>query len=99
MKRAVAIVEGLLEEYKTEEKLKSYRVHFDMFGDFSLNILVTYFSLTTDFTEFIKEKELINLEIKKLFEENNIEIAFPTSEMIIKNESTEKSPVKSPAKK
>lgn len=99
MKHAVSLVESLLERYKTEEKLKSYRVHFDMFWDFSLNILVTYFSLTSDYTEFVKEKETINLEIKKLFEENNIEIAFPTSEMIIKNENSEKSPVKKAPKK
>jgi len=57
MKKAVSLVEGLLESYKEKEILKSYRVHFDMFGDFSLNILVTYFSRTSDFTEFVKEKE------------------------------------------
>jgi small-conductance mechanosensitive channel len=57
MKKAVSLVEELLESYKEKETLKSYRVHFDMFGDFSLNILVTYFSRTSDFTEFVKEKE------------------------------------------
>lgn len=86
MKLAVSLVEWLLEDYKNREKLQSYRVHFDMFGDFSLNILITYFSFSTDYTEFIKEKEIINLEIKKLFEENHLEMAFPTTEMIIKNE-------------
>ena len=42
---------------------------------------------------------MINLEIKKLFEENNLEMAFPTSEMIIKNEGSEKSLAKTSVKK
>lgn len=94
MKHAVSLVEWHLEDMKQSWKLQYYRVHFDMFGDFSLNILITYFSSAIDYTEFIKEKEFINLEIKKLFALNKLEMAFPTSEMIIKNESSEKNPIK-----
>jgi hypothetical protein len=42
-----------------------------MFGDFSLNINVTYFSLINkSFVEYIKQKEEINLTIKAKFEKS-----------------------------
>ena len=85
MQKWVKIVEDILEEYVKKWALQSYRVNFEAFGDFSLNINVTYFSGTTVYKEFVKEKEAINLEIKKLFEKAKIEMAFPTTEMIIKN--------------
>lgn len=59
-------------------------MNFEAFGDFSLNINVTYFSGSNDYTEFVKEKEQINLEIKKHFQKSKLEMAFPTTEMIIK---------------
>jgi hypothetical protein len=40
-----------------------------MFGDFSLNINATYFSLVNkSYKEYIKQKEEINLAIKAQFE-------------------------------
>jgi hypothetical protein len=42
-----------------------------MFSAYSLDISVTYFSLINkDFTEFLKQKEKINLEIKSEFGKN-----------------------------
>lgn len=84
MEKWVKIVEEILEKYVVEKKLQSYRVNFEAFGDFSLNIFITYFSGTNNYTDFVKEKEEINLEIKKLFWSAKLEMAFPTSEMIIK---------------
>lgn len=84
MKKWVAIIEWILQQYVDDEKLQSYRVNFDMFGDFSLNINVTYFSNTFNYTDFVKEKETINLEIKQKFARTKLEMAFPTTEMIIK---------------
>lgn len=85
MQKWVTIIEGILEAYVEEKKLQSYRVNFEAFGDFSLNINITYFSATFNYTEFVKEKEEINLEIKKQFGKAKLEMAFPTQEMIIKN--------------
>ena len=67
-----------------DKKLQKYRVNFEAFGDFSLNIFVTYFSNTKVYDAFVKEKEEINLEIKKRFSKTQLEMAFPTTEMIIK---------------
>jgi len=69
MKEGVQIIENILNKYKEDKSIKSYRVNFDMFGDFSLNISATYFSLLTkDYLAYIKQKEEINLEIKDRFE-------------------------------
>jgi small-conductance mechanosensitive channel len=58
-----------------------------MFGDFSLNINATYFSLINkSYKEYIKQKEEINLEIKDQFEKASLDMAFPTQELIIKKE-------------
>jgi len=76
-----------LETYKLENTIESYRVNFEMFDAFSLNIQVTYFSLINDdYVLFLKQKENINLEIKKLFLKAKIDMAFPTQELIIKKE-------------
>ncbi len=85
MKRGVQIVEEILQSYVEQERLQKFRVNFDAFGDFSLNINITYFTNTQAYNDFVKEKEAINLEIKERFAEAGLEMAFPTTEMIIKN--------------
>jgi MscS family membrane protein len=84
MQKWVKMIEDILESYVGDKSLQSYRVNFEAFWDFSLNINVTYFSNTKVYKEFVKEKEEINLEIKKLFGKAKLEMAFPTTEMIIK---------------
>jgi len=84
MEKWVKIIEDILQKYVDEEKLSSFRVNFEAFWDFSLNLFVTYFSNTNNYTEFAKEKETINLEIKQAFEKAKIDMAFPTQELIIK---------------
>ena len=43
MEKWVKIIEDILESYVTDKFLQSYRVNFEAFGDFSLNINITYF--------------------------------------------------------
>jgi len=87
MQEWVKIIENILEKYITDKTISSWRVNFDMFGDFSLNINVTYFSLINkSFVEYIKQKEEINLTIKAKFEKSWLDMAFPTQELIIKKE-------------
>ncbi len=85
LKKAVNIVENILEKYVDNKTIESYRVWFDNFWDFSLNIKITYFSLLNDkYIDYIKQKEEINLKIKQSFEEEKIDMAFPTQEIILK---------------
>ncbi|MCT4616625.1 MAG: mechanosensitive ion channel family protein [Candidatus Gracilibacteria bacterium] len=88
LKEGVTIIENILEKYVTDEKISSYRVNFDNFGAFSLNINATYFSNELGLNAFLKEKEDINIEVKVAFEKAGIEMAFPTQELIIKNQNT-----------
>ncbi|MDD3793575.1 MAG: mechanosensitive ion channel family protein [Candidatus Gracilibacteria bacterium] len=88
MQEGVKIIESILEEEKELGLVGNYRVNFDMFGEFSLNIQATYFSLINDsIDDYVKQKEKINLEIKNRFANAVIEMAFPTRELIIKKES------------
>lgn len=81
----VKIIEDILQKYVEQKTVSEYRVNFDMFWSFSLDINITYFSLiNNDLMSYLKQKEEINLEIKKEFAEAKIEVAFPTQELIIK---------------
>lgn len=83
----VSIIENILEKHRIEKTIWEYRVNFEQFWPFSLNINVTYFSLLNkSLNEYIKQKQQINIEIKKEFEKANINMAFPTQELIIKSE-------------
>ncbi len=87
MKSGVAIIEKILQEYVDESTLEEFRVNFDMFWDFSLNIKVTYFSLVNkDYELYLKQKWEINLKIKDEFAKAWLSMAFPTQELILKKE-------------
>ena len=62
------------------------RVSFNEFKDFSLNILVVYFVKSKDIVEIMKVQNEINLAIKKSFEKEKIEFAFPTQTVYLKKE-------------
>ena len=84
----VKIIESILEKYDEEKTIDKYRVNFDMFSAYSLDISVTYFSLVNkEYTDFLKQKEEINLEIKSEFAKAWLSMAFPTQELIMKKES------------
>ncbi len=88
MKLWVTIIESILQKYVDDNSISSFRVNFDMFWDFSLNINITYFSLINDdYTLYLKQKQEINLEIKNEFQKESIEMAFPTQELILKKEA------------
>ncbi len=84
----VSTIENLLKSYHEAGSISDdIRVSFDMFNAFSLDIKVTYFSLCPTLIDFTAQKQEINLKIKELFELEWLAMAFPTSEMIIKNET------------
>ncbi len=84
-KQAVEIIENILQDCMDEQTINYFRVNFDTFWDFSLNIRAVYFSiLNEDYKDFVKQKEQINMKIKDEFAKQEIEMAFPTQEVIIK---------------
>jgi len=87
MREWVKIIENILEKYIEDKSIDRYRVNFDMFSAYSLDISVTYFSLVNkEYTDFLKQKEEINLEIKSEFAKAGLSMAFPTQELIMKKE-------------
>lgn len=60
------------------------RVHFKSFGDFSLNYELVYYVDSGDYYAYMDLNQKINLEIKKVFEKNKIEFAYPTQTVLVK---------------
>lgn len=63
------------------------RVHFKEFGDFSLNFEIVYYINSKDYAVYMDIQEEINLKIKKAFEKEGIEMAFPTQTVFVKGEN------------
>jgi MscS family membrane protein len=76
-----AAVEGmrkmLIEHSEVEED--PLLVYFDDFGDSALVIFVYYFTVTTNWGEYLRIREDVNLKIMELFEELGVEFAYPTT--------------------
>ena len=86
LKKAISIIEWILEEWKVKEEIESYRVHFDNFWEEALVINITYFSLLNDkFIDHLKQKEKINLEIKSEFEKAWLKMAMTGKFVQVKN--------------
>ena len=54
-------------------------VRLSGFSDSSIDILIRYYTKTTDPLEFLEVTERINLEIISVMEENGVEFAFPST--------------------
>ncbi|NPA62644.1 MAG: mechanosensitive ion channel family protein [Methanococci archaeon] len=76
IEKAKEIVKTILEEHPAT--LPPYRVHFKEYGDWSLNLRVEYFIRNMGFDYYLNAIDEINLKIKKEFEKEGIEMAFPT---------------------
>ena len=55
-----------------------WMVNFNEFADSSLNILVYYFTTTTQWAEYMKIRQDISLEFMRAIDQLGVEIAFPT---------------------
>lgn len=58
-------------------------VHFTSFGDYSLNIKIVYYTFATQYADYLAVQERVNLEVLKICERNQIEIAFPTQTILL----------------
>jgi MscS family membrane protein len=87
-KKAVEIIKEVLAnvpEVNTDpERLP--RVYFNDFNDWSLNIYISYWVKPADYWLYHAVNERVNLEIMKRFEAEQIEFAFPTQTLYVKND-------------
>lgn len=70
------------------ERAELSRVHFFEYGEYSLKFQIVYFVNSSDYTEYLDIQQYVNLGIKEAFEREGIEFAYPTSNIYIKNQST-----------
>lgn len=64
---------------------ETIRVFFEGYGDSSINIQIRCYIHTTDINIYNDYIEKLNLEIKKIIEENGTDFAFPTRSIIIES--------------
>ena len=85
-----AIPEMIQQVIEAVEGVTFDRAHFLSFGDFSLNYEVVYFVETNEYQAYMDAQQQINLAIKKVFEQKQIDFAYPT-QMLYLNRSSEAS--------
>lgn len=75
-----AFVEGIRAAIKANDKIRQdfYEIHFNEFGDFSLNVLVYCFFDVGSWSEELRERHNFLLEVLRLAEKLGVEFAFPT---------------------
>lgn len=70
--------EILASVFKEHEMTKDVWISFNKFADWSLNIQVVHWWNGTDYKEYLDGMHELNREIKKRFDEANLDFAFPT---------------------
>ena len=74
------------EYFINNDIFKSY-VYVEKFNTNSIDIFVSVFTNTTDWDTYLKIKEELSLEIKKIIKVNKTDFAFPTRTIFVeKNE-------------
>lgn len=84
LKRAIDLV---TEIYKNNPQTMNLVVNFNKFGDFALNIQVFHWNKAIAWAQYVKNIESMNLEVKRRFDEEQIEFAYPTQTLYVKQDS------------
>jgi len=90
VERAMAIIEEI---FKPHPKTADLIISFNKFNDSSLNILVVHWWNSTDFKEYLAGFQKLNLELKRRFDAEGIDFAFPTQTVYVKNGGPADSPL------
>lgn len=77
-------VKQMLQEREAIED-KSIIVKFDDIKDNGINILVSSYTDSVDYPSYLSEKENINYKIMKILKEEEIELAYDTKTVFVKN--------------
>lgn len=82
VERAMEIIEEI---YKPHPRTSDLIISFNKFNDSSLNILVVHWWNSTDFKEYLLGFQKLNLELKRRFDAEGIDFAFPTQTVYVRN--------------
>jgi len=80
LKKIQGIIKGIIQNI---EDTVFDRAHFQSFGDFSLNIEVVYYVLSSDYNKYMDVQQRINFGIKEAFEKEGIDFAYPTQTLYL----------------
>ena len=83
LKRAVAILRDVMEQHPGTE---TSRAHFKSYGESALILDVAHWCKYLDYSKYLACIEEINFEIKRRFEDEGIEMAYPTQTVHLVNE-------------
>jgi small-conductance mechanosensitive channel len=84
---SVARIPGMIRKaIEAQEQVRFDRSHFASFGDSSLNFETVYFVLSADYLRFADINQAVNLTILREFASEQIEFAYPTRTLFLKND-------------
>jgi MscS family membrane protein len=89
VERAMAIIEEI---FRPHPRTADLIISFNKFNDSSLNILVVHWWNSTDFKEYLAGFQMLNLELKRRFDAEGIDFAFPSQTVYLKNGAPAESP-------
>jgi small-conductance mechanosensitive channel len=81
LEKVPLILRGIIE---SEKQAEIERVHFIEFADFALKFLVSFYVKVADYGIYLDTQQSINFAIKRAFEREGIEMAYPTSTVYLK---------------
>lgn len=77
LEACVTKIEKMLREHPQIHQ-ETIFVNFDRFNESSLDIFLYFFTITTNWGEYLKVKEDVNLKIMAILEQEKVSIAFPS---------------------
>ena len=87
MSQIVSQVKAMLKAHDSIDSSQALIVNFNKFGASALDFFIYTHTKTTDWIEFHEIKQDILLKIAQIIEDNNAEIAFPTSTLHIESQN------------
>ena len=84
LEKCVSKIAGMLQNHQDICKDTIF-CYFDKFNESSLDIFLYFFTITTDWEEYLRVQEDINLKIMEILEEEGVSIAFPSRSIFIEN--------------
>ena len=98
LKKIRDTITQLIEEKKdfAKNENSSFFVRIDSFSDSSIDMLVQAFTVTNDWSEFLKIKEELAVSIIEIVKENNAGFAFPSQSLYVESFPNEKSEIFNP---
>ncbi len=83
MKKIAEDVKKIIDAHKDVE---ADRVHFSGFGDSDLQFEAVFHVNTNDYAAYMDIQQEINIELMKYFEQNDLEMAYPTQTVYLKKD-------------